>query len=546
VFFKPQDKQLFYLANDQLWSYRWSHGSLSVGRTYGAGKSDLAAFGAALADREEQPAWLVADLIEEDYQRDTLPHVAGKSGRALRARKLNQLYRDTPYRYAAVQSRDPDGRRDDHVLFHALTNPAALQPWVQALEQHRIPLAGIVSLTALSAAVLKPLGLADEHLLLVTAQSAGLRQSYFHDGHLKFSRLTPSIDRDGVAVNIVAETEKTQQFLTSTRLVARGELLVACVLTSEAQLAPLQALCTDSAELAWRFVTLGEAARSLGIEHSLEYSLESGAGADGGLAEPLLLALLARQGDSAAGSYPLGDAGRFYQLWSVRRGLRAASAAVAAVAVLWLGVNLVGAWSAIDGRAELRAETVKLQARYHTLKAALPVSAERPENMKAAAQIDAMVAAHGPMPAPLLAIVSRALDGVPEIALTALTWQAGPADDASGTAAVTAGGAGLSSALIGVPAAPPQTLRIEAEVALPQSDYRAVQDSVTRFAQDLARTPHLQVALAQPPLDLRPTMKLSGKAASEANTGADAADANNRDATAAARAKFVLQLVWNP
>jgi len=556
VFFKQQDKQVFYLANDQLWSYRWTHGrpgpgQLSPGRTYGAGKSDLATFASALAGHEEQPAWLVTDLIEEDYQRDTLPHVTGKPGRALRARKLHQLYRETPYRCAVVQSRDEDGRRDDHVLFHALTNPAALSPWVQTLEDNRVPLAGIVSLTALSGALLKPLRLDDDHLLLVSAQSAGLRQSYFHHGHLKFSRLTPAVDRDGVAVNIVAETEKTQQFLTSTRLVARGELLVACVLTGEGQLPQLQALCTDRAELAYHFVTLAQASRSLGLAHSVDDNAD-------GLAEPLLLALLAKStqaANKAAGGgdaigYPLGDAGRFYQLWRVRRGLRAASAVTLAVAVLWLGANLTGAWSAIAGRSALRTETAALQARYHALKAALPASAERPENMKAAAQIDALVTAHGPMPAPLLAIVSRALDEVPDIVLTALTWQAGPPMAAGGTAAASGNGPGNGpgdggppSSLIGVPAAPPQTLRIEAEVALPSSDYRAVQDSVTRFAQDLARTPRLQVAMEQPPLDLRPTMKLSGKAASEA-----AGETGTRDggAAPAARAKFILQLVWNP
>jgi hypothetical protein len=72
-------------------------------------------------------------------------------------------------------------------------------------------------------------------------------------------------------------------------------------------------------------------------------------------------------------------------------------------------------------------------------------------------------------------------------------------------------------------------------VALPQSDYRAVLDSVNRFAQDLARTPRMQVVLEQPPLDVRSTVKLAGKAASD-----------SPDASASARSKFILQLVWNP
>jgi hypothetical protein len=543
---------LFYLANEQLRAYEWRRGRLSPGPLFGAGRAGLAAFSAYLEGREEQPAWLVADLIEEDYQRATLPHVGGKGGRALIARKLNQLYRETPYRYAAVQNRDPDGRRDDHVLFSALTNPAALQPWVQAMEQRRIPLAGIHSLTALGAALIKPLALDYEHLLLVTQQAAGLRQSYYQDGRLKFSRLTPALDRDGAALNIVAETEKTQQFLTSTRLLARGQVLYVTVLGGAAQMPQLQALCQDSAGLAYHFVTLEDAAERLRLEDSLQDSPieqdDAAAGlADGwadGLAEPLLLAHLASK--PTAGLYERGASGRFYQLWLARQGLRGASAATLAVALLCLCANLWGTWSALSGRSALRADTARLEARYRSLKAALPASAERPENMKAAALIEQMVAAHGPMPAPLLAIVSHALDGVPQIQLTALDWQVSlPGSHAGSATAAPAGGtpgqagdsssAPPSSLLIGVPAAAPQTLRIEAEVALPQSDYRAVLDSVNRFAQDLARTPRMQVVLEQPPLDVRSTVKLAGKAASD-----------SPDASASARSKFILQLVWNP
>jgi hypothetical protein len=189
--------------------------------------------------------------------------------------------------------------------------------------------------------------------------------------------------------------------------------------------------------------------------------------------------------------------------------------------------------------------------------------------MRAAAQVARLADAQGPMPAPLLALVSAALDGEPAIRINALDWQAqtagttapdaplaagavpnnataAPAADPaqamrSGAAAGAAGAsAPLPAQLIGVPNAPRQSLRIGAEVNLPASDYRAIVDSVDRFAQALARSPRMRVRLAQPPLDLRPSMTLSGKAADDVASPSGGAPA------AAPRSTFTLQLEWQP
>jgi hypothetical protein len=119
-----------------------------------------------------------------------------------------QQYRETPFRHHEVQGRESDGRRDDIVLLSALTNPSSVQPWVEALEQLQMPLAGLYSTTLLSEDLVHKLKLHNEHLLLVTQQSAGWRQSYFQNGMLKFSRLTPAIDRDGKPNDIGAETAR--------------------------------------------------------------------------------------------------------------------------------------------------------------------------------------------------------------------------------------------------------------------------------------------------------------------------------------------------
>src|SRR6202008_3253019 len=115
------------------------------------------------------------------------------------------------------------------------------------------------STTLLSAELVRKLALRAEHLLPVTQQSAGWRQSYFHNGLLKFSRLTPAIHRDGRAVDIGAETAKTQQFLTSVRLMGRGNVLHAVVVAPGSSSAALAAQCEDGKETAFRFIALRSA-----------------------------------------------------------------------------------------------------------------------------------------------------------------------------------------------------------------------------------------------------------------------------------------------
>lgn len=499
------DKQLFVLTSEQLCAWDWRDGRLSASARFSVDSAGLDAFAGHLASRPGVPAYLLADLIEEDFQRQSLPHVRGKAGRQLIERKLNQLQRDTPYRRASIEGRAVDGRRDDLVLFCALTNPALLQPWLATLERWAIPLAGLYSSSLLAQPLAATLGLQQPHLLLVVEQAGGLRQSYIEQGKLRFSRLTPALERDGRGVSIAAETEKTRQFLTSTRMLERGDVLHTAIIAPQHAIAALQALCQDSVEVAYQFITLDDAAERLRIEPAPA------------LADPLLLTLLARR--PPASHYPLGARRRFYQLWRARVGLYGAAAASAAVALLWLGFNL---WTGIA----LSLDTTRLQAaariddnRYQAIMATLPPSLAPAHDMKSAVLLERFIRGQAPTPEALTSMLSQALERNPQVRLTSLTWQAGGKD----------GPVALSLAA-------GQSLRVEGDVTLLQDDYRAALGSVGALVRDLAAMPGLTVEVLETPLDLRPGVKLSGKA-----SGTESSD----DA-AGSQARFVLNLTWRP
>ena len=97
-------KQLLYLSNDQLTATVWQNNSYAPTKTFPNNEEGLQAFGEYLDAYVDIPAALCVDLVEEDVQRTTIPHVLGRAHHNLLQRKLAQLYRDTPYCRATLQA----------------------------------------------------------------------------------------------------------------------------------------------------------------------------------------------------------------------------------------------------------------------------------------------------------------------------------------------------------------------------------------------------------------------------------------------------------
>jgi hypothetical protein len=528
-------KHLLYLSGEQLCAYKWHGGRLTGGVCFNGDRAGIDDFMDYVDSHGHDPVYLLADLIEEDFQRIHVPHVGGRAGAKLMQRRLLQQYRETPFRHHEVQGREPLGRRDDIVLLSALTNPSSVQPWVEALEQLKIPLAGLYSTTLLSEAMVRKLAMRDEHLLLVTQQSAGWRQSYFQKGQLKFSRLTPAIDRDGNPVNIGTESGKTHQFLTSVRLMARGNVLETAVIAPAAAIPALETQCEEGAETAFRFVPLEQVTTRLGLNTGDGAVVELAAR----LTEPLMLAFLA--GTRPPSHYTLGPLQRYFKLWRARRNLYLVSGALAAACAVLAGVNT---WQSNQDKADgarLAAEASLYDQRYSAVMAAMPPRVTTTANMRAAVNVERMLVTQAPDPQQLMALVSQALEQAPQIRLLRLDWKADlPAAPAGGgvggnvgLAAMAEAGqaAPISSLLAGIPGRPPQALLLEAEIMTGQDDYRNAVNTMNAFAQQLAGNPRLTVEVDKPPLDTRSSVKLNGKAGPQ---------------SVEAHAKFSLNLMWKP
>ncbi len=517
-----KNKLLLYLDNHKLCAYEWNAGAMSACRQFSATREGHAAFDDYLGGQARNPVYIVADLVEEEFQRVLLPHVPGSAGRKLLERRLAQAYRDTPYRQATIQGRASEGRRDDHVMLSALTNPAALQPWVALVEEHRMPLAAVYSAAFLSAHLLKALRVWQDHLLLITQNAGGLRQSYFHGHELKFSRLTaiepdvpepaagdpePGVGNAALAGTVAGETGKMQQFLTSTHLLDRAHVLRVVVLAPSARMAALEARCADSPDLAFHFIDLE------GVAHQLHLA-EAPVQAD------LLLALVGRH--TPPSHYELGNSGRFFQLWQARRQLLGATAAAAALALASVAVDT---WRIVDrshASRQLLAEATRFDSEYRAVMASLPPTAAKPANMKAAVQVADMLARQDGAPAPMLTRVGQAMERAPALRLTALDWQVAPLQKAAEQPLAVNNGEALppiSAAAVGVPAMAAQVLRIDGEVDSAPGDYRGILANMNMLVLELGRTPGMQVEVLAAPVDVRENAKLTGKSGQDEAPG---------------------------
>ena len=182
-------KILFFLSSDNFYAQVWKNGTLEAPYYFSNSSEGLERFTEFLLTHRD-PAYLMVDLIEEDFRQEVVPHLTGSNHQALVHRKFDQHYRSTPFRLATLQRRQEEGRRDDEMLFSALTNANRISTWLDLLLQYKTPIVGIYSVPHASFPLIKDID--SDHLLLLSwEKDAVLRQTYFLNKRLRFSRLTP-------------------------------------------------------------------------------------------------------------------------------------------------------------------------------------------------------------------------------------------------------------------------------------------------------------------------------------------------------------------
>jgi hypothetical protein len=231
------EKHFLYLSDHELHAFRFKAKKLVEIQLFQILKNGKTEFAKYLSRHPKISLYWLVNTTQETYQATTLPHVLGKDRHELMAHRMKRLFEGTPYTYGIVQGRETKGRRDDRVLFMALNDPSFLQPWLNLIQAQKVPLAGIYSLPLLSQYLLKSLPQAP-YTLLVTCtphsdQAAGLRQSFFINQKLQFSRLIPLnvSDIQECTEEILNQINTTQHYLENEQMLSESELLSVVILT---------------------------------------------------------------------------------------------------------------------------------------------------------------------------------------------------------------------------------------------------------------------------------------------------------------------------
>ena len=432
-----------------------------------------------------RPIHVLVDLVEEDFRRETAPHVHGPARRSVLKTRSTRLFPGTPYVSARREGRMPEGRRDDRVLFSAIVRPERVEPWLDALRG--LEVAGVHSLPIVSAGLLPLLGAGTGRVLLVTESGdRELRQTYFEDGRLTLSRLAtlPPGEPADRARHIVAEVERLVHHLGRSGRSSEG--LAFRLVGGE----PLLAALRDSKippELAEGLVDTATVERRL-RRRSRARTDEPHSGSNGGCDRLFAcLALTRRPPNHYAPAAVL----------AVHRTKQAGRALKAAGLAMFLGG---AAWSAL---AWHRAEDLAAAAKAHAREAAgiearyraehRPVSKVGSDDLRLAVETAEHLGEQRIRALPILRTISEALGGFPDLEIESLEWfeiseregwPGPPREDA--------------------PRERFRVVHLRGRVEPFTGHYRAATDEVFRFADGLEAMPRLSgVDVTDLPHDLR-------------------------------------------
>ncbi|MFH1216377.1 MAG: hypothetical protein V1706_07745 [Pseudomonadota bacterium] len=408
-------KRLLFVTGDDLTVYSWRGGRLCEAVLFPAGDDGVAAFAELIGKEPLIPSTMLVELVEEEFRFENVPHVL-TDREALLQRNAERLFRTAIWRRWQIIGREKKGRRDDRVLFSAITNGEILKPWLTVLQNHKAPLTAIHSVPYVTEKVLKPLGLSGQTVLIITEeQGGGLRQTFFREGQLAISRLSsgnPSDDPADYAAYVVDEIGKTLHYLQRLQLLPFGGFLDVWALSDDERFFSLES-ADAGPSIHLHGCALGDLAQRLGLHHGEEMDHHAN----------LLLAQLAF---SASGNGYARMQDRRYALHRmIKYGLNLAG-------ITLFGLSLAGTASLLITKAILhdQARDMANQAEYFERLSADNagkgiVSQEEAVRVQSAVDGARWLEKAPAMPAALLAEIGTILSRFPEFAGAQVVWRAG-------------------------------------------------------------------------------------------------------------------------
>jgi hypothetical protein len=498
-------RRLLYFTADENFVYAALGARLDLEARFPAGEAGIAQFQEYLRGRQGALFSLVADVAGEDFHEEQIPYLRGADREAVLRRRLAQRYRDT--RLAAALSLGQvltEERRNERILLASFTNTQQLAPWLDCLEKAGARLAGVFSVPLLAPLLVARLGVRSGRAFLVTANRAGLRQSFIEDGRLRFARLERTVDMapEALALFVRSETHRLAQYLATLRALPRdGTPIQVLVVAPSGERARFERVLESDARLTFRTVDAADAARAAGLKGPMPG------------AEALYLHLTGKKPPRE--QFANRDDRRRYLIWQLQRAIVGAGGVAFLLLALVAGAKWVEALG-VRSEAEAQAATAQRAAdQYRRITATFPVTQTSTENLRATVLEFQRIAAHTATPEPALMHVSRVLETFPQFEIDRIEFSVGTLDARDRPQAAQKPPAGSKPD----PLRDGQRLEISGRVhATQRSDYRGITARVREFAAALGSAGYT-LARTELPFDITSEGTLTGDIRDRADTG---------------------------
>jgi len=497
----------------------WRAGKLQGSQAFNNDDNGHVAFSEFLQQYPATPVYLIADAVEEDYRLESVPHTSGPAKRELIARKMNQFYRGLAYRTAHFVSRELDKRKDDKYLFVALNNADFLEDWVNIIHAEHVQLVGVYLLPMLSQVLVKQLKLLPPHILLCEKLSSGLRQTYFHNGRLRMSRLVPNVPTaaNQLGYFYLVETEKTRLYLMSQRFITRETPINLVLASIDGSTQHISQGISQEQGIECSDINLSEIARSLSLPADLIEQmpelLHMQLLASGNVVDNLAPELLTKE----------------YEFNQLKRGIKIATFVLATLGLLIAAFIFYQGFSHQSALKDATEDTALQQRRYDEAAKNFPVTTIGSEDLKAAVELDEIVAGYPKSPRRMMSVISAALEQVQEVQLNRLRWVLSNdinIEDQDNLITLSANSNGTFNSDVANldPLKFNELGFVTAEISGFSGDYRSALNSVNKFVEKLKADKNVAIVeVLQEPVNVSSFVNLQGTTTDEQATQAQPA-----------------------
>lgn len=473
-------------------------GNLDEGLRFADSDAGLREFDAYLAESPEKPSQVLLDVIEEVFAKDSIPRLGLRDRKALMPRRAQRKFPRTPYRVSMFAG-TTDASPGEHTIVHgAVSNHELLDPWLQVIARHRVPLKGIYSVPLMGAEVFAKIFKVKGAILFLTHhQGDKHRQVFLRDGRIMSARLSqcPPSDSDEYASFTANEVGRARRYLERTRLISAMEELHVCAVMPEATGEAIATSTSTEAPTRYHVIDPATAAQRLGVP----------AAASSDRLEALYLAYAGRHTPRYSYAGPAETS--YWTMHQMRQGIIGLSMAASIVCSVLAGLYFGDAWLVTQKAADVEQQVNQLsQALRRDNDQYSPIRADSHE-MKVAVDTGNYILDNR-VPVPwVLQQLGRVLGSYPDVQVLEVEWAAGSA--ATETTPRARGGQPMPVSL-------PEITRVDAYVGGlvidHDGDLRKIFARIDELALELSsRSDFSRVDVVQYPLDASPSAAISGE-----------------------------------